>query len=140
MYGLTEFEQAVLNKLLAGDHPVLRALRGQADTALLHSHEYTGTGFICSFKIPPECERLPSQCNFHVGDVNALVEGLEYGAGFVLFVRDGYLNHFEGYSYEESWPLTIHDFRLEYQDEPRRLEFLDSICNDSSPYPGSSSL
>lgn len=34
--------------------------------------------------------RRPWPCRtFHFGDVNAVVEGLRYGAGFVVFVRGG---------------------------------------------------
>jgi hypothetical protein len=32
------------------------------------------------------------------------VQGLEHGAGRVLFVRDGQLRSLEGYTYGEPWP------------------------------------
>lgn len=121
MEALTQFERAVLEKLLAGDRPVLAVLRAQAQAARLASREYTGAGFYLSFDVPPEAPALPSQ-NFHFGDVNATVDGLQHGAGFVVFVRGGRLEMLEGYSYDEPWPKEIHAFKLTYQREPRDLD------------------
>ena len=123
--GLNEFEQAVLEKLLAGDHPVLAVLRAQAQAARLASREYTGAGFFLSFDVPPDASLLPTK-DFHFGDVNAVVDGLRYGAGFVVFVRGGRLDTLEGYSYEEPWPKEIRGFKLSYQREPRELSLPDS--------------
>jgi len=121
MKGLTEFEQAVLEKLLAGDHPVLAELRAQAQSAQLASREYTGSGFFLSFNVTRDAARPASEGDFYFGDVNAVVEGLQDGAGFVVFVRDGYLATLEGYSYEEPWPKEIRRFELAYEREPREL-------------------
>lgn len=121
MEALSNFEQAVLDKLLAGDHPVLAVLRAQAQRARLASREYTGAGFYLSFEVPPDAPALAMQ-DFHFGDVNAAVDGLQYGAGFVVFVRSGRLETLEGYSYEEPWPKEIGSFTLSYQHEPRDLK------------------
>lgn len=122
MEGLSRFEKAVLDKLLAGDHPVLADLRIQAERGRVTSRDYTGVGFFCAFTIPPEL-RVSAIPDFHLGDVNGTVEGLQHGAGFVLFVRNGRLSMLEGYTYEERWPKDINDFDLTYQHEPRKLTF-----------------
>lgn len=119
MEGLNEFENAVLAKLLAGDFPLLAQLRSQADRARLASREYTGAGFCCTFEIPPDVPLLVQHPDFHFGDVNARIGGLKHGAGFVVFVRGGRLDTFEGYCYDEPWPEVISNFELSYQDEPR---------------------
>jgi hypothetical protein len=124
MKGLNEFEQQVLDKLLAGDHPVLDALRAQAERARLTRREYTGVGFFCDFDVPSDAAPLPTQSDFHVGDVNASLDGLKYGAGFVLYVRNRRLAMLEGYTYEEPWPQKVHNLKLTYQREPRELPFL----------------
>ena len=126
MEGLNCFEQAVLDKLLDGDHPVLVVLRAQSGRARLSSREYTGAGFFCCFNLPPDVPVLSPERDFHFGDVNAVVDGLKYGAGFVLFVRGGRLDTLEGYSYEEPWPEEIRNFKLTYQSEPRALPLPDS--------------
>jgi hypothetical protein len=128
--GLNKFEQAVMDTLLAGDHPVLVVLRAQADEARLASREYSGAGFFCSFEVPPSAPRLDAKQNFHFGDVNAIVEGLEHGAGFVIFVRGGRLDMLEGYSYEEPWPEDVRSFKLTYQRDPRELQLPDAAPVD----------
>ena len=37
-------------------------------------------------------------------DVSARIDGMEHGAGFVLWVEDGVLETLEGFSYVEPWP------------------------------------
>lgn len=123
MKGLNELEQAVLDKLLAGDHPVLAALRVQAERARVTRRESTGAGFFCDFAVPSDVPPLAATRDFRIGDVNASLDGLEHGAGFVLFVRDGRLAMLEGYTYEERWPREIGNLRLTYQREPRELAF-----------------
>jgi hypothetical protein len=70
-------EQAVLAKLLAGDHPVLAALREQAKSAQITSREFTGTGFYCSFQVPSRLSPEIPQQDFEIGDVNAESAGVE---------------------------------------------------------------
>lgn len=123
--GLTAFEQAVLDMLLAGDHPVLIALRAQAARACLVAREMTGAGFYCDFEVPSDVS-LVTPAHFELGDVDATLEGLEYGAGFLLFVRDGRMTTLEGFSYEEAWPEEIRDLKLSYRHEPRAIERLST--------------
>jgi len=119
MEGLNKFERAVLAKLLAGDHPLLAELRSQAERARLASREYTGAGFYCTFETPPDVPLLKQHQDFHFGDVDAKIDGLKHGAGFVVFVRGGRLDTLEGYCYDEPWPEVIGDFELSYQSKPR---------------------
>jgi hypothetical protein len=122
MENQSEFEQAVLDKLLAGDHPVLVSLRAQAERARVIC-EYTGAGFYWSFEVPSDAPLLTTYPDFKFGDVHAVVDGLKYGAGFVISVSGGRLAILEGYSYEEPWPNEIHNFTLTYEKEPRELVF-----------------
>ena len=121
MEGLNKFENAVLAKLLAGDHPLLADLRSQAERVRLASREYTGAGLYCTFEAPPDMPLLAQHLDFHFGDVDAKIDGLKYGAGFVVFIRGGRLDTLEGYCYDEPWPEVIDDFELSYQSEPRNL-------------------
>lgn len=119
MEGLDHLEQAVLDKLLAGEHPVLATLRAQADKARVVERERTGVGFFCSFAVPPGVPLAAG--DFQIDDVEAELQGLAHGAGFVLFVRDGRLDTLEGFSYDEPWPPSVRQFRLTYRREPREL-------------------
>ena len=119
MEDLNRLESAVLAKLLAGDHPLLTALRSQAERGRVASREYTGTGFFCTFAMPPDAPLLSEHSDFQFGDVNARISGLKHGAGFVIFIRGGRLDTLEGCTYDEPWPEALDDFDLSYQSEPR---------------------
>jgi hypothetical protein len=121
MEGLNDLERAVLEKLLAGDHPTLVALRAQAEAGRLAGREHTGVGFYCSFEVPPDVPSAGPR-DFEVDDVIGELQGLAHGAGFVLFVRDGRIDTLEGFSYDEPWPQQVSKFNLTYQRDPRELE------------------
>jgi hypothetical protein len=120
MASLSDFERAVLDKLLAGDHPTLATLRQQARDARVARRKNTGAGFFCDFRVEVEDPVVPA--NFHIGDVLADVDGLAHGAGVMLFIRNGRLNMLEGYTYDEPWPEEIRDFSLRYSDPDRKAE------------------
>lgn len=121
MEGLEDLARSVLDKLLAGEHPVLGALRVQAQHARLLTRESTGVGFYCSFDVPPDIPIVEPR-NFEIDDVNGELQGLAHGAGFVLFIRDGRLDMLEGFSYNEPWPSEIRNLKLNYHHEPRKLK------------------
>lgn len=121
MIGLTDFEQAVLQKLLSGNHPVLETLRQQMEHARLASRENTGVGFYCDFEIPETAPTVSR--DLQLGDVHAEIEGLDRGAGFVLFVSDGRVKTLEGYTYDEPWPETVGVYTLRYSSPSREAEF-----------------
>jgi hypothetical protein len=120
MTGLNELERAVLDKMLAGDHPVLAILRQQADVARLSKRVSTGVGFVCEFEVDRSAPITGG--DFHIGDVDATVTGLAHGAGFVLFVVKGRICRLEGYTYDEPWPEQIERFSLKYSDPQRRKQ------------------
>lgn len=120
MDGLSELEQAVIDKLLAGDHQALAVLRAQAERMRLVERKETGAGFFCQFEVEEEAPALHG--DFQIGDVHAELAGLAHGAGFVLFVRSGRLAMLEGFTFDEPWPQRVRYFRVSYDREPRELE------------------
>lgn len=118
---LNSFERAILEKLLDGDHPVLAALRAQVKSCEVSSREFTGVGFFTNLNVDPSVGPAPtSRPRIHVRGVGAEISGLKHGAGFVLFVADGYLDFLEGFTYDEPWPPVISEFSL--VDEGQSLE------------------
>ena len=118
MDSLTALERAVLDKLLAGEFPVLDILRRQIQTGQVIEHRMTGVGFFTKFGLPAGAPR--TQGTFQFGDVLATVEGLPHGAGFVLWVQDGVLDLLEGYTFDEPWPQATDRFALEYIDDRKK--------------------
>jgi hypothetical protein len=109
---LSPLERDVIASILAPEHPVMNALRLQLEHCRASSREATGVGFYTSLEVAPDIEPAPVKPGtMDLGDVNAVIDGLEHGAGFVLFVTDGVLHMLEGFSYDEPW--TNIDARFE---------------------------
>jgi hypothetical protein len=121
---LTQLESEVLNILLEGDDPILKHLRKQATVATISARENTGYGFYLDFevsadKITPIHTDFHTKPNFCFGDVAAAIEPLQNGAGFLLWIKDGYLAMLEGYTYDEKWPSKIAKYKLRYSNGKR---------------------
>jgi hypothetical protein len=103
-------ERDVIATLLRPDHPVFEALRQQFAVCRVKSREFTGVGFftrllVTGVVVPTELTRI----RFHLGDVAATLDGLEHGAGFVLWIENGVLATLEGFSYDEPCPDLVNN-------------------------------
>ena len=123
MQQLTPLETEVIAMLLAGSHGILRQLRVQLDGSQVGERLNTGHGFYRDFDVPEETA-LSKDVNFELGDVDAEIPGMTYGAGFLLFVRDGRITCLEGFSYDEPWPSVETGYRLKYRESYRILPFV----------------
>ena len=115
---LTPLERAVLDAVLEGDGADLAALRQQAATVEVRERHFSGVGFFTHFEdatdAPAAASSLPP-----FGDIVADIEGTPYGAGFLLFIREGRLDMLEGYSYGEPWPDNVGHFVLHRAPDPK---------------------
>jgi hypothetical protein len=109
---LSPFEKAVLEKTLAGDHPVLAALRAQLAVATVTDRELTGVGFFTGLSAPSDAPYTPKRGSLVLGGPDAQIAGLEHGAGFLLFANSGRMSCLEGFTYGEEWPSVVNDFSL----------------------------
>jgi hypothetical protein len=118
MQGLDSLGQAVL------DDPILVALREQAACTHVTHGEYTGAGFL--FWLEPDALAPPPIVGLdcRIGDVDGELEGLAYGAGFLLHIRGGRLELLEGFSYEEPWPTDLRAAKLTYRAPARQLPWV----------------
>lgn len=124
---LEPLEAAVLDKLLAGPHPILNALRRQMAGLTVKRRERTGAGFFTEFSlVENSAPASTSSPKLRFGDVHASIDGLQRGAGFLLYIDGGLLTMLEGYSYEEPRPERIREFTLSYLD-PARTSVLASL-------------
>lgn len=95
--------QEVLPRLLEGDDPALAILREQLRTVAVTGVDLSGVGFFAYLAVPPG---LPNTDPPRIvgGNAEIVLAGVEHGAGCVVFVDDGRLAMFEGYTYGgEEW-------------------------------------
>lgn len=109
-----------MEKLLSGDDPILRVLMAQCRTVTVTRREFTGVGFYTDLSISPEAPRLPADKKTQLTDVTAETDGLQYGAGFVLFVKEGKIQLLEGFTYGEPWPENPQSWQLSYMGKQER--------------------
>lgn len=122
MTTLDELEAAVLDKLLAGDLPALACLRAQRQRLRVAKRERTGVGFFSEFAPPDDVVPLANARSIRFGDVLATIDGLEHGAGFLLFIDNGLITMLEGYTNaNEPWPDRVARFELRYWQPQRDL-------------------
>jgi hypothetical protein len=114
---LSHLERAAIDALLAGEHPVLAALRDQFKDCRFKHRKLTGVGFFTHLEVDrAHHARATSRDRLWLHDVDADVSGLLHGAGFQLLVTAGYLELLEGFAYgDEGWPDEVGDFVLFYE-------------------------
>jgi|SRR5438105_10875437 len=94
-------ERAVLGAICDMYSEDRAALEAQLSTATLVSRENTGAGFYTRFAV----DRASSIAigGMRLRDGPAIrIDGLEQGMGFILWLKEGYADCLEGYSYAES--------------------------------------
>ena len=122
----TDLERSVMEMLLSGEQPTLRVLRQQFAASRPSKREHTGVGFFTYFDVPASTPRPSIDARVRIDDVQATLSGLQYGAGFVLFVSNGVIEMLEGYTYDEPWPRDAQLVNLRYSKLPRDLAMLES--------------
>jgi len=108
-----QFERDIMKKILSENPNVSDRIEKQYESSKVISREFTGVGFFTKFEIFDTSLRLPHSPNLVLGDAHANIQGLEYGAGFILFVTNGLISTLEGYSYGEIWPENIEQYTIE---------------------------
>jgi hypothetical protein len=107
-------ERAVIRFLLVGEDSTLDILRTQLEHASVASREFTGVGFFTRLLVDPRAPAIEPFASFKFGDVEASLPELQHGAGFLLYVNQGFLSMLEGYCYDERWPQAVTGFQLAY--------------------------
>jgi hypothetical protein len=126
---LTTFENEIMTVILDGNDPVLEILREQSKYLKVTKRKMTGVGFFTDFGFQKKVKGLKNvfpniSDRFWISDVGAEIEGFNHGAGFVLWVIDGFINMLEGYARVEPWPPLIESYTILYVGGKSRLDKL----------------
>ena len=100
---LDDFERAVITALLAGDDPILAALRTQYDAATVRDREKTATGFITRFDVPSTVPPIARKL-LHLDDLQLQLAGAKTPADTSVHVHNGRLRSLECFVYEGGFP------------------------------------
>ena len=103
---LNLLEKAIIKAILkSNNNETSKKLYKQYQIATVKKRTYTGVGFYTDFYISDKDKDIfISREQIKLGGVYADIKGLKFGAGFILFVKDGRLKTLEGYTYNEKWP------------------------------------
>lgn len=116
---LSRFEREAIEAIIMGE-PDEVVLRAQLNNAEVAEREFTGKGVFVMLRIPAHVPLRSYRPN-EVLEGNRILAAkhpkLENGAGVVLFMKDGYMNVLEGFTYgSERWPDS--DAELEVYEVP----------------------
>jgi hypothetical protein len=100
----TPLENAALELLVGGDDTNLAALRLQMEHLQVTRREFTGVGFFTFFQVPNEAPAATGLDVSDLSDVFGEVVGLPHPVGFILFLRDGFLECLECWIVDDEWP------------------------------------
>jgi hypothetical protein len=89
-------------------------LRQQAQHAAVRSRKHTGVGFWTYFAVEPGAPRLANSGRLRLSDVGAVVQDVQHGAGFILWVEHGVIDCLEGFTYADDWPKEPKLIRWHY--------------------------
>lgn len=107
-----QFEYDVMKRIITENIDLVDRLEQQFDSATVVSRKFTGFGFYTNYDIKDKNSRLKDASNLELGNVQAKLDGLKYGMGFVLFIRDGLIKTLEGYTYEEPLPSQFSKYSI----------------------------
>ena len=100
---LEEFEKQVMAGLLAGDDPLLDALRRQYAAATVRDRETTPNGFVTRFEVAAGVAPIERKL-LHLDDLQVQLAGAKSPADVSVHVFNGRLKSLECFLYEGSFP------------------------------------
>lgn len=100
---LEQFEQAVMQALLAGDDPMLESLREQYALATVRDREITPSGFVTRFEVPPSAPLIDRKL-LHLDDLQLELDGAQTPVDTALNVHNGRLRSLECSVYDGTFP------------------------------------
>ncbi|HVE70251.1 MAG TPA: hypothetical protein VNI54_02700 [Thermoanaerobaculia bacterium] len=98
-----QFEQHVMAGLLAGNDPLLDALRKQYAAATVRDRETTANGFITRFEVPATAPSIERKL-LHLDDLQVELAGTKSPVDASLHVFNGRLKSLECFLYEGAFP------------------------------------
>jgi hypothetical protein len=105
MKRLTKFETIIIEAIFKcnNENVYIEQIKRQYNEMKVVRREYTGAGFYTHFEISDKKLSLGENVNFELGGIEADIKGFKMEAGFIIFIRSGFIDFLEGYSYVDVW-------------------------------------
>lgn len=111
LQGASEFERAAIEHILKDDAPEYKE---HLRYLLVDKRENTGVGIYVNFKYIENPLLFSSEDRTLGTSVYAEIEGLESGAGFMLYIDEGRITMLESFCHGyEAWPAHISRFKIQ---------------------------
>ena len=119
MSSLSNLERAVLREIARHVPEHEPAFAAQLAEVNVVERENTGVGFFTTLSVTsgPAIDGLKSP----VGDVRAMVTGLQFGMGFLLWLENGLLHTLEGYTYGDDGTTGLDFETVSFRDVGPRV-------------------
>lgn len=118
---LLPLERAVLELLLSRADEGYAALREQLDAVEVTGRRLSGAGFFTTLSVPSGCPKAPETVGNPLGlgraheqDAYAEIDGMDHGAGFLLWLDGGLMSQLEGFAYSDAWPSEVTGFTVRW--------------------------
>ena len=109
----SEFEEKLMRAILGtSNFDEISKIVKQYDVSRVVERKFTGVGFFTYFSVENLSLHLSNDVNMTLGAIQTDMEGLKWGMGSVLFIRDGVIYMLEGYTYGEAFPEEIVNYRF----------------------------
>ena len=106
------FEDEVMHRLIEEKAELSNILLKQYNNATVVNRKFTGVGFFTDFEISDKSLIIREPLNFEFGSVQAETPHLQHGIGFILFIRNGFIDFLEGYTYGEPFPTDFSSYHF----------------------------
>jgi len=100
---IEDFERQVIAGLLAGDHPLLAALRAQHAAASVRDREVNTRGFVTRFEVPASASAIDRKL-LHLDDLQVELDGVKTPVDASLHVLNGRIKSLECFVYDGAFP------------------------------------
>ncbi len=106
-----KFENDVMTAIIKKESGISKNLYAQYIHSNVVSREFTGYGFYTTYAVNQKY-KIKTIKNAMLGDINASINDLKHGAGFILYINNGLIDVLECYTYDENFPLNVTRYEL----------------------------
>lgn len=102
-----EFEKIIITDIIEQYPEYKQKLQSQLERIIVQKRELSTYGFLTYYDVVAVEETLGDDKNLQLGKHQWNINGLNYGADFILWIKNGFISCLEGFSYNELWPNEI---------------------------------